>query len=175
MKIFKNIFLKFKKLFNLLKSYPWKETLESLKFLPRAFSRLEKILLLVFSFVIITLIVVIGVNRWISSTKVLPENGGVFREGIVGEGKDLDSHIARLISGGLTKYDSNKNIIGDLAKSWDINDGGKVYVFHLNPQFNSEDFANQIVSEGIWKDIEVATPDPTTLTFTFKQPFSPFL
>ncbi|MCL5406982.1 MAG: ABC transporter substrate-binding protein, partial [Patescibacteria group bacterium] len=42
-------------------------------------------------------------------------------------------------------------------------------------QFNSEDFANQIVSEGIWKDIEVATPDPTTLTFTFKQPFSPFL
>lgn len=175
MKIFKNIFLKLKKLFNLIKSYPYKETFESLKYLPRTFSKLEKILVLSFSFVIIILVVIIGVNRWISSTKVVPESGGTFREGIIGEDKDLDSHIARLLNGGLTKYDADKNIVGDMAKSWDINEGGKVYVFHLNPQFNSADFASQIVGQGIWKDIEVSTPDPSTLTFTFKQPFSPFL
>ena len=175
MKIFKNIFLKFKKLLNLVKSYPCKETFESLKFLPRAFSRLEKVILLVSSLVIIGLIIIIGINRWISSTEALPENGGVFREGVVGDSSNLDSQIARLVNGGLTKYDSNKNIIGDMAKSWDINEGGKVYVFHLNSQFNSEDFANQITSEGIWKDIEVSTPDLATITFTFKQPFSPFL
>lgn len=171
----KKLLLKVKKIFRQIKHYPWKETAQALKFLPNAFSKLEKIILLALSGAVIVLLVLIGVNRWIGSTKVVPETGGTFREGIVGESKDLDKHLTRLVNAGLTKYDSQKNIVGDIAQKWDINEDGKVYVFHLNPQFSSEDLANQIVSKGLWKDIEVSTPDPATITFTFKQPFSPFL
>lgn len=175
MKIFKSVFLKVKKIFSKLKAYPWIQSGQSLKFLPQAFSRLEKIILFVLFGSIIVLVGIIGINHWISSTNLTPENGGVFKEGIVGESKDLDKHLARLVNGGLTKYDLQKNIVGDLAQRWEINEDGKVYVFHLNPQFNSEDLAGQIIGRGLWKDIEISTPDPATITFTFKQPFSPFL
>lgn len=45
---------------------------------------------------------------------------------------DSASHgIASKIYNGLVEYDKDMNIIGDLAESWDITDGGKVIVFHL--------------------------------------------
>jgi ABC-type transport system substrate-binding protein len=175
MKFLKSIFLKLKKNIFQIKSYPFKKTALSLKFLPRVFNKFEKIILLGLSILILAFIGIIGVNRWISSTQAIPENGGVFREGIVGESKDLDKHLARLLNASLTKYDLQKNIVGDMAEKWDINDGGKSYVFHLKPQFNSEDLANQITSSNQWPDIEISTPDPATIQFNFKQPFSPFL
>ncbi|MGE4318349.1 MAG: peptide-binding protein [Deferribacterales bacterium] len=45
---------------------------------------------------------------------------------------DSASHsVAAKIYNGLVEYDKDLNIVGDLAKSWDITDGGKVIVFHL--------------------------------------------
>lgn len=167
--------LKFKKCVLALKKYPLRQSFIALKFLPQVFSRVERIILLIFSALIIFSVSLIGINSWLQGTKVIPQYGGTMREGIVGESKDLDKHLGRLLNVGLTKYDSQKNIIGDMAQSWDINEEGKVYVFHLRPNFNSEDLANKIISRGIWKDIEISTPDEQTLTFTFKQPFSPFL
>lgn len=166
---------KLKKIISQVKSYPWQESGLSLKFLPQVFSKIEKIILLSLFSLIVILAGIIVYNQWLASTKVMPETGGVFREGIIGESKDLEKHIIRLVNAGLTKYDMQKNIVGDLASSWDINEDGRVYVFHLQPQFNSEDLANQIISQGIWQDIEISTPEPATITFTFKLPFSPFL
>lgn len=168
-------FLNWRKIFSQVKSYPWKESVQALKFLPRAFKIREKIILLALSGLILVFLGIFFVNRWIVSTQVIPENGGVLQEGIVGTSKNLDQHLARLVNGGLTKYDAQKNIVGDLAPKWDIAEEGKAYVFHLNPQFGSEDLASQIINKGLWKDIEIDTPDPVTLTFRFKQPFSPFL
>lgn len=167
--------LKPKKIILLIKKYPFKDTFFALKYLPRVFNRPEKFALLLFSILIILFISIIGYNRWLKSTILVPEAGGIFREGIIGESKDLDKHIARLINAGLTKYDGQKNIVSDLAKSWEITENGKVYVFHLNEQYNSEDLVSRIVSKGMWSDIEIATPDLSTISFTFKQPFSPFL
>ena len=167
--------LKFKKIIKVLKNYPWKETAFSLRFLPKTLTRLEKVILLGFFILAVFSGVMIGYKHWLGNTKVTPETGGVFREGLVGETKDFDKHLSRLINAGLTKYDKEKNIVPDLAEKWEINENGKVYVFHLRPQFNSEELASQIVSRGIWKEIEISTPDPATITFTFKQPFSPFL
>lgn len=158
-----------------LKKYPWQETACSLKFLPAAFCRWEKIILLLCFGAVVALTVVIGYRDWLASTNVVPETGGVYKEGIVGESKDLDKHLARLVNAGLTKYDLEKNIVPDMAQKWEINEDGKVYVFHLNPQFNAEDLARQIINKGVWQDIDISTPDPSTITFTFKQPFSPFL
>jgi peptide/nickel transport system substrate-binding protein len=40
-------------------------------------------------------------------------------------------NICGMVFNGLVKYDTNFKIIGDLAESWDILDGGLVIVFHL--------------------------------------------
>lgn len=158
-----------------INNYPWRETAKSLKYLPRALSLLEKL---------VTIILLVGIlgslgffwySNWINSTKLIPTYGGDFREGVVGDAKNLDDNITRLVNVGLTKYDDNKNIVGDLTQSWDINENGKVYVFHLRAGFNASDLANQISANGLWSDIAINVLDEQTITFTFKQPFSPFL
>lgn len=166
---------KFKTIIKSLKLYPWKETAQSLRFLPKVFNRLEKVIILTLCGAVFILVFFLGYNAWLESTKLVACQGGEFREGIVGESKDLDKHLARLVNAGLTKYDDQKNIIGDLADHWEIKENGKVYEFHLREGFYSEDLANQIVSKNLWKDINISTPDPQLIDFTFKQPFSPFL
>ena len=166
---------KLKNLVKKLKEYPWKETVQSLRFLSQVFSRPEKIIILSLFGMLFILIFILGYNDWLSKTKLVATYGGEFREGIVGESKDLDKHLARLLNAGLTKYDSQKNIVGDLADQWEIKDSGKVYEFHLREGFFSEDLANQVISKNLWQDISISSPEPQILTFTFKQPFSPFL
>lgn len=167
--------INFKKIITILKKYPWRKTGKSFKFLPQVFNRWEKVAILFFSILIIVCVGAIVIGQWLEKTEKVADYGGILREGVVGESKDLDKHIARLTNAGLTKYDTEKNIIADMAQSWEIQEGGKVYVFHLKPNFSAEDLANTIITKGIWKDIEISTPDPQTLKFTFKQPFSPFL
>lgn len=41
------------------------------------------------------------------------------------------SDICGMVFNGLVKYDKNINIIGDLAEGWDIQEDGKVIIFHL--------------------------------------------
>ena len=41
------------------------------------------------------------------------------------------SDICGMVFNGLVKYDKNINIIGDLALNWDIQEDGKVIIFHL--------------------------------------------
>lgn len=165
----------FKKQYSSLLQYPWKDTIKSLKFLPRVLNNFEKVAVIVCLAVAVGLGSYLWYQSWLKSTILIAGYGGEFREGIVGESKDLDEHIERLTNAGLTKYDSEKNIVGDLAKTWDINENGKVYIFHLRDGFSSEDLTSQIASKNIWKDIEITTPDSQTIRCAFKQPFSPFL
>ncbi|KKQ74158.1 MAG: hypothetical protein US94_C0012G0008 [Berkelbacteria bacterium GW2011_GWB1_38_5] len=168
-------FIKSKKILNSIKKYPWRDTLYSFKHLPRVFSRIEKIILLGLFATVAISFVFLGYRNWLSGTRQVPATGGEFVEGIVGESKDLDKHLPRLIYAGLTKYDNQKNIVADMAQSWEIKNNGKLYEFKLRDNFSSEDLASQILSKNIWKDIEISTPDSSTITFSFKQPFSPFL
>lgn len=59
----------------------------------------------------------------------------------------ISSTISRLIFNGLTKIDKDARVVGDLAQSWDIKDGGREIIFHLKKdvfwhdgkEFTSED------------------------------------
>jgi len=175
MKFIKIMLRKIDSLILRLKKYPWKESALSLKFLPRIFSRWEKIFILFLFLVIFGLVSWLIYNNWIGGTKLIPTRGGEFREGIIGESKEIDKHLARLINAGLTKYDKDKNIVGDIADGWEIKDNGRVYEFHLREGFSSEDLAGQILAKNIWPDISISTSDFSIISFTFKQPFSPFL
>lgn len=73
-------------------------------------------------------------------TKASPVNGDAFVISSLGDAtgliynitSDSASHdVASKIYNGLVEYDKDLNIIGDLAQSWDITDGGKTIVFHL--------------------------------------------
>src|SRR4030065_2614420 len=100
MKFTKTISRKINSLTSRLKKYPWKESVLSLRFLPRIFSRWEKILILFLFLVIFGSVSWLIYNNWIGGTKLIPARGGEFREGIIGESKDIDKHLARLVNAG---------------------------------------------------------------------------
>lgn len=158
-----------------LKSLISKNTLSSFKLLPQVLTTLEKVILIFLLIVVLVSGFSIWRNHWLRTTVEAPSFGGTYIEGIVGEAKDLDKHLARLTGAGLTRLEPNGDVKGDLAESWEIQEEGKVYQFKLRDGYNSSDFASQIQSKNLWPNIEIGTPADNLLTFRFKGPFSPFL
>ena len=102
--------------------------------------------------------------------------------------------ISGLIFQGLTKYDKNIKIVGDLAKSWDISKDGLVITFHLHKHVTWQDgapftAADVLFTYKVLRDPNTATPysddlgpvekveapDPYTVVVTYKKPFAPAL
>jgi len=163
--------------FNLLKIKEAcsREGLDSIKCIPKVLSKTDKIVLGSAALIILLAAFFIWRGYWLRTTYEAPAFGGTLTEGIIGEAKDLDKHLARLVGAGLTRQTETGEIVGDLAESWEIMDGNKTYQFKLREGFNSQDLAYQLSSRGIWPNIEVQTPADNLIQFKFKQPFSPFL
>lgn len=104
------------------------------------------------------------------------------------------SNICGEVFNGLTKYDKNVRLIGDLAESWDILENGLVIVFHLRKGVRWHDgypFTSRDVVFTYKKlvDPAVKTPysgdferiksiealDEHTVKITYKEPFAPAL
>ncbi len=102
--------------------------------------------------------------------------------------------ISSLIFNGLTKYDRNINLTGDLAESWEIKKGGREIIFHLRKrvlwhdgeEFTSRDvlFTYRAVTDpknptpygGIYGPVEkVEAIDKYTVRVIYKEPFAPAL
>ncbi|MFN3739376.1 MAG: peptide-binding protein [Thermodesulfovibrionales bacterium] len=102
--------------------------------------------------------------------------------------------ISGLIFNGLTKYDKNINLTGDLARSWEIKNNGREIVFHLRKgvkwhdgvEFTSRDvvFTYRAVTDpknptpysGIYGPVEkVEAVDKYTVRVLYKEPFAPAL
>ncbi len=75
-----------------------------------------------------------------SSGENTPAYGDIMVEGSIGDASNLipilssdnSSHsISAMIFNGLVKYDKDMNIVGDLARSWDISEDGLIITFHL--------------------------------------------
>ncbi len=104
------------------------------------------------------------------------------------------SDICGMVFNGLVKYDKNVNIIGDLAESWDILDGGQTILFHLRKgvkwhdgysftsrdvEFTYKKLVDPSVKTPYSGDFEriakLETPDEYTVRVTYKEPFAPAL
>jgi peptide/nickel transport system substrate-binding protein len=104
------------------------------------------------------------------------------------------SDITNMVFSGLVKYDKDVRIIGDLAESWDILNGGLTIVFHLKKGVKWHDgapFTSKDVEFTYKKliDPNVKTPysgdferiksleavDDYTVKVDYKEPFSPAL
>lgn len=158
-------------------------------------------------FVFFTAVFTVGIFGGIvtisqSFSEEVPQFGGTYHEGIVGvprfinpvlANSDADHDLTSLIFSGLVRKDENGNLIPDLAESWDINQEGTLYTFHLKPgltfhdgsSFGPEDIiftVSKIQDPAIksplraaWSGIAVTAIDDTTIQFTLEKPYAGFM
>ena len=165
-------------------------------------SKKEKIAFLVFFVLFLSSFTFICFNFYYNNTKTVSTMGGTYTEGIIGQPRfinpiyansDVDRDLTQLIFSGLMKYDENLNVVPNLAENFEIEDEGKIYVFHLkenlewedgepitvddiiftihtiqNPEFKSPIQAN-------WVGVETEKVNDSTIRFILKKPYAAFL
>ncbi|MCA9325095.1 hypothetical protein KDA23_03465 [Candidatus Saccharibacteria bacterium] len=131
-----------------------------------------------------------------------PIPGGVYTVGIQGSfsnanpvyaTNDVDKTVSRLLFSGLFKYDNHNKLVGDLAKSWEIDDTGKVYTVTLRNNLRWHDgqpltaqdvvFTYDVIQSpdaesplrNNWAGITVEAVDEHTVKFTLPNPLSSFI
>lgn len=190
---------KFKELFR--KEWTFSQS-EKIKAIIRSFSIGEKVAFyaLVFIFIFSSLALLWKVNQ--NFLVEVPAYGGTITEGVVGSPRfvnpllatsEADKDLSSLIYSGLLKEDSNGNLTPDLAESYSVSDDGLTYTFILkdNAKFQdgskitaddilftverAQDNGLRSPKESAWSGVKAEKIDDKTVTFTLKQPYSPFI
>ncbi len=130
-----------------------------------------------------------------------PVPGGIYTEGIVGSisnvnpiyaTSDVDRSLSRLLFAGLLAYDTNNELVGSLASKYVPSENGRVYTVTLKHGLVWQDgqpltsadvkFTYDTIKDpdarspllGAWQNIQVAAPDPFTVTFTLPSSLASF-
>lgn len=134
--------------------------------------------------------------------QVVPAPGGVFTEGIVGSFTNanplfatgaVDGSVSSLVFSSLFKYDENGQLVGDLAKSWSVDESGRNYTvalregitWHDGQPFSADDvlFTYRIIQNpdaqsplfSSWRDVKLqASEDKKAVTFTLPNTLASF-
>ncbi len=103
--------------------------------------------------------------------------------------RDIDALVFR----GLTRAGPGGALVGDLAASWDVADGGRTYTFHLRGDAVWADgqpvtaadvgYTIRVLQDPAydgpngapWKGVTVSTPDAATVVLALKDPAASFL
>lgn len=97
--------------------------------------------------------------------------------GVVGRftSEEVPFSIQSQISTGLTKVDKNGEVVSGLAKSWRLEEKGKVWIFELG-DFNWQDGKKVVATDINYKfsDVTSEVIDEKTIKFVLKDPFAPF-
>lgn len=165
-------------------------------------SKGEKLLSLILISVALILGIIKVSQYYVTHTVAVPAFGGTYKEALEGEVKylnpilaktDAEKSISNLIYDGLVKVDKEGNISPSLAKEWQIGSDGLQYIFtlrdgvtfHNGQIFDAGDVVATInliqdpsiksAHYDIWKDVKVATPDPSTVEFDLPRSYGPFI
>lgn len=129
------------------------------------------------------LLVISAVFWWrlefLESTKVIPAEGGILREAIIGQPKtlnpifsllnDADRDVSELIFSGLLDYDKEGNLVKDLAETYKISEDGKTYEFTLKDGLLWSDGASITADDVIFTINTIQNPKvQSPLRFTFQ-------
>lgn len=90
---------------------------------------------------------------------------------------NFPSEILENISYGLTKTDRSGKVQPSIASSWNIDNSGKIYTFHIKDNIYFTD-GTKLTSKEInynFENVEVFRPDKKTIVFKLKESYSPFL
>jgi len=171
--------------------------------IPSVLNKKERYFILGFLFLAIASLFGWLVVYNIKNTIVVSNYGGSFREGIVDSPQylnpvlspvnDADRDVTRLIFSGLMKYNSNGDLVPDLAEKYAIGDQGRVYDFFLRKDikwhdgqtFNADDVVFTIKTiqnpdsrsplRTNWKGVTVEKIDDWTVRFKLESAYAPFL
>ena len=154
---------------------------------------------------ILGILLLVGLGAYRSTTVLVPDSGGIYREGVAGSprylnpvlgtGSDVERDVIALVFEGLTAADSKGRIQPKLATSWDIAADGLSYTFHLRQDvlwqdgapftaddvvftvglLRSADLNGRQPAAALWNAVQVERPDAHTVTFVLQEPFAPFL
>lgn len=89
----------------------------------------------------------------------------------------LPSSILEKFGYGLTIVREDGTITPGIASSWEIRDGGKTYIFHLQKDITFHD-GKRVESNDIqyrFSQVSVERPDTYTIVYKLKDPYAPFL
>ncbi len=130
-----------------------------------------------------------------------PVPGGTFTEGILGDFTNanplyatgpVDSAVSKLLFSGLLTYNDQNQLVGDLAQSWSVDATGRIYTVNLKPGLTWQDgqpltsadvvFTYDMIQNpdaqspllASWRGVQVAAPNPLTVTFTLPNPLTAF-
>lgn len=176
----------------------WKQV----KYLSKILSRKEKIKIRILSAIIVVCLIGLAVNLYFMATIAVPKPGGQYVEALVGspqfinpilsQTNHVDIDISRLVFSGLLKYNKNRQLVPDLAESYEVSPDQLTYTFHLRQDVkwhNGESFKadDVIFTFASIQDPQFKSPlsrsfrgiaaqkiDDYTVIFTLKDPFAPF-
>ena len=143
-----------------------------------------------------------GYGIYLNNTMVIPAEGGVYKEIMVGEVKyinpiftktDAERSISRLVYSGLVKLDEKGNIVPDLAERWELTPDGLTYrfylksgiYFHNGEPFEAKDVVNTLNAikdpetkssyQEIWSEVQISSPEASIVEITIPRQNGPFI
>ena len=124
--------------------------------------------------VLVGLLVVLGLNG--VATAQQPRSGGTLKIAFESDVPGIDPHttlgvqvqvlIPNLFNT-LVTIDENLEVIPDLAKAWEVQDGGKTYLFHLHPGVKFHDGTDCDAAAVKWNFERLLNPEEKVLTAPF--------
>ncbi|HEY1645545.1 MAG TPA: ABC transporter substrate-binding protein, partial [Candidatus Saccharimonadales bacterium] len=130
-----------------------------------------------------------------------PVPGGIYNEGVIGTFStanpiyavsDIDTTISRLIFSSLLTYNSDNQLVGELASSYSANALGNVYTVHLKPNLVWQDgqpltskdvvFTYDLIENpnaqsplfNSWQGVQVTADGPLTVVFNLPNTLASF-
>ncbi len=177
--------------------------ISKIRLLPKVLSNKERYLVTILSLIIIGSIISLPFTIFYHYTKAMPDYGGSFSEGIIGEphyinpllsqNNDVDRDLMSLIYSGLMKHNGDGKIIPDLAKSYDVSNDGLNYTIYLKEgakwhddfpvtaddivftiqTAQNRDFAS--LQRINWQSVEVEAINKYTVIIKLKEKYAQFL
>jgi peptide/nickel transport system substrate-binding protein len=168
----------------------------------RSFTLAEKAVFyfFIFLFALSSLLLLLKVSN--SFLVEVPVRGGTWTEGVVSNPRfinpvlafsEADKNLTTLVYSGLMRVNRDGAIENDLAEKVEISPDGLTYTAHLRPNITFhdgepittddieftimkiEDFALKSPQYGNWNGVTLSKIDPTTISFTLKKPYAPFI
>lgn len=187
---------------NYLRDFQWPNK-KQLAQLPKTLSHQELRLSLGLIFIILASLFILSIKEYLNRTQVLPDYGGEYKEGIIGQPRflnpvlaqtnDADRDLVQIIFSSLLKYDGNGDLILDLAESYEIKENGLIYDFVLKDGIKwhdkeplladdviftiktIQDFEYKSPLRNNWLGVEIEKIDERTVRFRLKNVYAPFL
>lgn len=177
-------------------------TIRKFLYLPRILSRQEKRFILLLVAIALLTGGTLATRAYLYFTHPIPGVGGSYTEGILASprainplylSRDADRDITKLVFSGLLTYDGSGNIIPDLADHYDISSDGKTYTIVLRKNAVWQDGAPLTADDVVftiariqnaqyksparanWQGVEVEKRDESTILFTLRTPYAPFI